>query len=580
MPDTPLPCPALRRTLPALAALACALFAPAARAQIVLNFNGTVVSQPVLFGYADCQLPRTLAFSWDLGSSYPGSAVTVVATATAPTTGATCPTGKTEATTAAQQGSATVSVTDFISAASLVDGGVNNGCSTVSTSASPGVGYFCVSYPISGLLGGSTSFQTAWATVNYAMQPPGAPISLSAQQGDAHIKLFWSPASSSDQIDKYDVYAVLTGAAIDTAHPTQSPSGSAQADVHATDDGQPLVNETKYDFAVSAKDTYGNSSALSARVTQNPTRIDDFYNRYRNEGGAATGGGGCSIGGGTGLLALIVVALLLLRLRGRGRGGGGGGAGGRPGAAGGALLGVLVAAAALPARADPEGGVPSAREPAPRRLFIALKVDRYDPQIDSERGLTGTPYHDIFHGRAPGRWQLEADWEALHPFGSILIGGTVGFWQNIGRGIVHATGVRSDDTALLDILPLGVVATYRFDWVADRVRWLPIIPYVQAGLTAALWTSYSGNGSVSNSNTPGQTGHGSGWSYGYTTALGFALALDALTPGLSNEGRVDYGFKRSTLFAEYGWTRLDDFHRGHPLILSDRAWRFGVSVEF
>ena len=35
-----------------------------------------------------------------------------------------------------------------------------------------------------------------------------------------------------------------------------------------------------------------------------------------------------------------------------------------------------------------------------------------------------------------------------------------------------------------------------------------------------------------------------------------------------------------TLFAEYGWTRLDDFHRGHPLILSDRAWRFGVSVEF
>jgi hypothetical protein len=241
---------------------------------------------------------------------------------------------------------------------------------------------------------------------------------------------------------------------------------------------------------------------------------------------------------------------------------------------------VLVAAAALPARADLSGIGISPQAPAPRRLLVALKVDRYDPQIDSERGLTGTPYHDIFHGRAPLRWQLEADWEALHPFGSILVGGTIGFWQNIGRGIVHATGARSDDTALLDIVPFGAVATYRFDWVADRVRWLPVIPYAQAGLMAALWTSFSGNGSVSRSNTPGQPGRGSGWSYGYTTALGVALALDAITPGISNEGRVDFGFKRSSIFAEYGWTRLDNFRRGHPLILSDRAWRFGLSVEF
>jgi hypothetical protein len=578
----------LRRTLSALAALSCAFFAPGARAQIIIKHNGAAVTQPILFGYADCQLPRTLPLSWDLGSSYPGSAVTVVATATQPTSLAACPSGKTESTSATQLGNAAVSVTDFIPA-STADGGVTNGCNTVSTSASPGVAYFCISFPVSATLGGTT-YQMNFVTVQYAMQAPGAPISLSAQQGDSHVKLFWSPASSSDQIDRYDVYAVPVGATIDLARPTQSPSGSAQADVQATDDGQPLVNETPYDFAVRSKDTYGNQSVLSGRVTQSPTRIDDFYNRYRNAGGSALGGGGCSTGGGTGLIGLLALALLALRLSGRGRRTGRGfspgtsavagtapGAG-RRGAAGAAFLGVLVAAAALPARADLSGIGP--KEPAPRRLLVALKVDRYDPQIDSERGLTGTPYHDIFHGRAPVRWQLEADWEALHPFGSILVGGTIGFWQNIGRGIVHATGARSEDTALLDILPVGAIVTYRFDWVADRVRWLPVIPYAQAGLTAALWTSFSGNGSVSRNNTSGQPGRGSGWSYGYTTALGVALALDVLTPGIANEGRVDFGFKRSSIFAEYGWTRLDNFRRGHPLILSDRAWRFGVSVEF
>ncbi|GAC1344573.1 MAG: hypothetical protein NVSMB23_19640 [Myxococcales bacterium] len=566
MIHTPLLCPAPRRTLPALAALACALAAPSVRAQIAIKSNGAAVTQPITFGLADCQLPRSLAFSWDLGSTYQGSAVTVVATATQPTANAACPAGKSVATTFGKTSSASVTVTDFITAAA-VDGGVSSGCSTASTSASPGAGYFCISFPVAGTLG-STTYQSAFATVNYALQPPGAPVSLSTSPGDGHVKLTWSPASSADQIDRYEVYAVTAGAPIDPARPVQSSSGTANADVPN------LVNGTAYDFAVLARDIYGNQSAVSARATGTPTRIDDFYNRYRSAGGGAAGGGGCSTGGGTGAVGLLALALLALRLGGRGRGRA------RSGAARGALLGALVVAAASPARADLGDLGARAREPAPRRLLVAVKVDRYDPQIDAERGLTGTPYRDIFRGRAPLRWQLEADWEAFHPFGSILFGGTIGFWQNIGRGIVNSSGVRSDDTALLDILPLGAIATYRFDWVADRVPWLPVIPYAQAGLTAALWTSFAGNGSVSRNATPGQGGRGSGWSYGYTTALGVALALDVLTPGISNEGRVDFGFKRSALFAEYGWTRLDNFRRGRSLILSDRAWRFGLSVEF
>src|SRR5207244_8155733 len=143
------------------------------------------------------------------------------------------------------------------------------------------------------------------------------------------------------------------------------------------------------------------------------------------------------------------------------------------------ILGLTLLAPA--ARADWR---PSER-PA-RRLLFGLKIDRYDPKVDSEPAFDGLaadqkPYFQIFRGRAPLRWQLEVDWEVAHPFGSILVGGTVGYWQNIGRGLIHEANAsgghdRSEDTALLDVIPLGLVGTYRFDWAADKLN-VPIIPY-------------------------------------------------------------------------------------------------------
>ena len=560
------------RALPVLAALACAFFAPGAHAQIIINYNGAPVTTPITFGQADCQLPRQIAFSWVLDSQYNGGPVTVVATTTQPTAQAACPTGHAEGSGIGAANSASMPVTDFLSTAASADGGTaGQGCNTPATSASPGVAYFCVSYPVTSLFGGTSTSVSASVTVNYALQPPSPPISLQTSTGDSHVKLSWSPATSSDQIATYDAYAVPTttpATPIDLAHPSSSPT-SAQADISKTDDGASLQNGVTYDFAVRGTDSYGNTSGISTRVHETPIQIDDFYNRYRNEGGSAAGGNGCSTGGGAGLLG-TVLALLLLRLLTLRR---------RRAQVAAATLVAGFFFAALPARADLSDLDTKHRASTTRHALFALKIDRYDPHIDSEKGLKGTPYHDIFHGRAPLRWQLEVDWEIAHPFGSFLLGGTAGFWQNIGRGLVHSTGLRSDDTALLDIAPLSAIATYRFDWLADRFRWLPIIPYAQAGLSTALWTSYAGNGKVSRG-TSSAGGRGSGWSYGYTTAVGFALALDAFTPDISNEGRVDLGLKRSSLFAEYGWTRLDDFRHHHPLILSDRAWRFGLSLEF
>ena len=60
--------------------------------------------------------------------------------------------------------------------------------------------------------------------------------------------------------------------------------------------------------------------------------------------------------------------------------------------------------------------------------------------------------------------------------------------------------------------------------------------------------------------------------------LGFANVVPLGAIGII--GASGTGIQRTSLFAEYGWTRLDDFHKSGTLILSDRAWRFGLSVEF
>lgn len=243
-----------------------------------------------------------------------------------------------------------------------------------------------------------------------------------------------------------------------------------------------------------------------------------------------------------------------------------------------AILTVLLAPLAWPfaARAADWTGL----DRPPRRILVGFKIDRYDPQVDTEPGLRGTPYRDIFHGRAPLRYQIEVDWEPLHPFGSLLVGLTAGFWQNFGKGLLRETQQPSGDTALLDVVPFGAVASYRLDWFADRYRWLPIVPYAQAGLSAALWASFAGNGNVSRVRDPSSRGRGSGWTYGWTGALGIALDLGAIDAALAREAYISTRIQRTSLFAEYGWTRLDNFKRRGALILTDRAWRFGLSVEF
>jgi uncharacterized protein (TIGR03382 family) len=534
-----------------LAALAVLLLPAASLAQNIQVTTGATGSQPVNIGLAACNENRLFVFQWTLNST-PLATDTVnifitkdTASCTAdadPTTAPTPPLIQPTRVLASDQASATAKQL-------LLD--LPNGCANTDHKAnSPFTVFFCVRRRSN--TGFSTALTTGTLQVNFALVPPDPPNAPTVTPGDSHLVLDWTTSDSSAQ--SYDVFAVPQGTPVDITRTAASNLVTTHADIDHDSFGNGLRDGQTYDLFVRSADAFGNDSNLSPSTPGTPVQIDDFYNHYRNSGGSAPGGGGCASGGGVGALALLGLVAALGRRR-------------RAAVAGAVLL------AATPVLAADWTGL----DRPTRRWLVAFKMDRYDPQVDSEKGLTGTPYHDIFRGRAPPRYQLEVDYEAFHPFGAVLFGGTIGFWQNYGKGLFVSNLQPSTDGATLDIFPLGLVATYRFDWLADRFRWFPFVPYAQVGLQAALWSSFNGTGNVS---TRPAGGRGSGWTYGYTTALGVAIDLSPIDPSLAREAYVITGIQRTSIFAEYGWTRLDDFHKSGTLILSDRAWRFGLSVEF
>jgi uncharacterized protein (TIGR03382 family) len=530
--------------------LAVAL-APFAAGALIFNVNGS--NADVLVGASNCTSLQLLA-NWDLQTTpFSSDSVRLLGVRNASSCTSNPPSPAAEITRSeavAQTGSDTISANQL----ALTDGGTA-GCGDpaiqAATSANPATNLLCLQW-----ISGSTLTQAS-VNVKYALAKPTPPQGVSISPGDSHLRVSWAAGNSAETIAKYDVHVVPAG--------TTSDGGVADtvtvtnADVDHTDNGSALQNDAGYTVTVVARDTYGNISDPSSPVLGTPIYSADFYAHYRDDGGSALGGHGCSTGGAPAWIAAGAIALALLLRR-------------RRGPPDGAALIALFALVAGAARAA---------DRPPRRFLVGFKLDRYDPKVDSEPGLSGTPYHDVFGPRAPPRYQLEFDWEVAHPFGSVLLGATVGFWQNYGRGILSGSTPgniqRSQDTTTLNIFPFGLIATYRFDWLADRWERFPFIPYVQAGLMRALWASYNGRGSVA---TDPRGGRGSGWTNGYTTALGIAVNLNAVDLELAREAYVDTGIQRTTLFAEYGWTYLSNFHGGGALILSDHAWRFGVAVEF
>ncbi len=248
---------------------------------------------------------------------------------------------------------------------------------------------------------------------------------------------------------------------------------------------------------------------------------------------------------------------------------------------------------------------------SPRWFQLELKFGPYSPNIDASAGLHGHPFAEVFdtgsnHGRPPGRLLggVEFDFEFFHRFGTLAVGGYAGITRRSSHGLEYilgtgATGtttltpcapaqsncVASGDTTTLTVIPLELLAIYRFDMLA--LRWhVPLVPYFKVGLAYYIWWIENGGGAFSIASYPpnpakGQsTDKGYGGSFGFVLRPGLAFMLDVLDPSAARTMDQETGINHSYLFVELHYADVNGFGASNKLTLSDTTLATGLAFEF
>jgi hypothetical protein len=225
-----------------------------------------------------------------------------------------------------------------------------------------------------------------------------------------------------------------------------------------------------------------------------------------------------------------------------------------------------------------ELGTPAQEHPYASRQDFAfeLRLGPYKPAIDTEPGLTGTPYADSFGDKSRFYIGLELDWQMLR----IPHVGTVGPGFAVGRvsmtrPAVTITGRESGDEYSLTIFPMSLSAVARID-VLWRDFKFPIVPYGKLGLGYGIWRASNTGGTAQS--TDGVSGKGS--TLGTNIALGAAFALDALDSGARVNMDNSTGINNTYVYLEYYSLALDGLGQAHPLRVGTTSWAAGLAFEF
>jgi hypothetical protein len=236
----------------------------------------------------------------------------------------------------------------------------------------------------------------------------------------------------------------------------------------------------------------------------------------------------------------------------------------------------LALGAARPAHAI-EFGTPATTHPysSPQNFALELRFGPYKPDIDSEPGLTGTPYANSFGDKGRFYIGMELDWQTFRipRIGTIGPGAEIGR-VSMSRPATTVSGRPSGDTYSLDIYPFYLSAVLRGDalW---RDLGFPLVPYGKLGLGYAIWRA-SNTGGTSEAN--GVSGKGSTWGIHY--ALGVAFALDVLDRGASVNMDNSTGINNTYVYLEYYSLALDGIGQTHPLRVGTTSWAAGLAFEF
>jgi hypothetical protein len=173
------------------------------------------------------------------------------------------------------------------------------------------------------------------------------------------------------------------------------------------------------------------------------------------------------------------------------------------------------------------------------------------------------------------------DYELFQRFGTFAVGVGGGYFSESAKAFVASasglsTGTRSADDTRLRLIPISLLAVYRFDVLAERWQ-VPFVPYGKLGLSYTFWKITDGNGDVAELS---QGGRGSGGTLGWQATLGLALELDGLDAGSMRELDNDSGLNHVYLFCDYSHYDASGLGTSHRLHVGDDTWSAGLLVEF
>lgn len=223
-----------------------------------------------------------------------------------------------------------------------------------------------------------------------------------------------------------------------------------------------------------------------------------------------------------------------------------------------------------------------------QHFAVEIKFGPYSPNIDSEFDGGQTPYEDLFGSGTGLMVQGEVDVQVWHGFGNVGVGFGVGYLSVSAETCADNGGTAENpvatcgdedrvegDKTSLTMLPLALLAVYRFDVMAKR--WgIPVVPYLKTGPTYTLWWMRRGDGDVSSVTTSsGEEQSGRGGVWGLQINAGVGVQIDRLEPSASRKLDSDYGINHTYLFIEL----LHALNFGDPR-LGDTTFMGGLALEF
>ena len=200
----------------------------------------------------------------------------------------------------------------------------------------------------------------------------------------------------------------------------------------------------------------------------------------------------------------------------------------------------------------------------------------YSPQVDSEPGLRGKPFEQVFGSGGEFYFGFEVDWQAVRiPWvGTFGPGFAWGYTHRSATAKITATGADSGESTTFTVYPMYVTGVLRADELMRRTGF-PIVPYGKLGLGLAPWNTGT---SVGSSEYQGVTG--SGFSYGLQWALGGMLCLNGLDARSAASLDETVGVNHVYLFGEWWRMALDGFGKDPPVMrVGTSTFTVGLALD-